>query len=197
MALVKFEVKEKFGLKNNSNVVIVEPIYDEMHLTNKGAVASRRIYDESEEEDKLEIYSIDSSGDIVVNIIEELDKQGVDNVLEYWQGNDNLFLFQYSNYDTMELMGVFNQYGQVIIKPEYDEIELISENLMLCFHGAHYDEYDSLGVKNYGNKLFNINGKQIEEESIKDYEELDDGEILFIINSGSKFTTDKYGDVIK
>lgn len=197
MPLNKFESEDKWGLKNNSDKIIVEPIYDSIFLAKNGAVASIHIYEEHDDYGKLIIFSIDSSGDKIANITKELEKQGIEKVLEFWQLNENLFAFQYLHWNSMELTGVFNQYGQLIIKPDYDEVELISENLLLCFHGEHYEEYDELGNKNYGKKLFNVNGDKIEDESIKDYEELENGEFLFITDSERKIYTNKFGRVKK
>jgi hypothetical protein len=143
----------------------------------------------------LEIFLIDSTGDSVVNINEELERQNIDNIIEFWQLNENLFSFQYSDYDTLELMGVFNENGKIIINPEFHEITLISDKLLLCFHGEHYEEYDSLGNKNYGQKLFNTFGDKIEFESIKDYEELENGKFLFEKTSQRKFKTNEFGKI--
>jgi hypothetical protein len=169
MPLIKFKEKQKYGLKNSTELTIVKPVYDNLFLSRNGAIVSEHIYKEIEDNEVLQIHFIDSSGDIVVNITKELERQNIDNIIEFWQLNENLFSFQYSDYDSLELMGVFNEKGEIIINPEFDEITLISEKLFLCFHGAHYEEYDSLGNKNYGQKLYNIFGEKIEAESIQDY----------------------------
>lgn len=197
MPLTKFKVKEKYGLKNNSDLTIVSPVYDSIFLSRNGSILSEYIYQEIEGNEILHIHLIDSSGDFVVNITQELKRQNIDYINEFWQLNENLFSFQYSDYDSLELMGVFNERGEIIINPEFDEIRLISEKLLLCFHGAHYEDYDSLGNKNYGQKLYNIFGKKIEAESIQDYEETENGEFIFETTSKVKFKTNEFGKIEK
>lgn len=195
MPLKKFEIGRKWGLKNTSDKIIVEAKFDEIHLISNVALASYYELDENEDYEKLVILSFDLSGDIMFNISKELDKQGIDNVIEFWHIKDRMFGFQYSDWDSMELSGVFREDGQVIIEPNYDEIELISDYLILCFHGEHYEEFDELGDKNYGHKLYDFDGEKLENESIKEFEEIENDDLEFITISNRKFITDKYGRI--
>lgn len=195
MPLIEFELDGKLGLKNASGKVIVETKYDSFIHTTNAIIALHYVYDEDDDCDRINLTALDFSGDLVCDISDELNKQGVDNVLEIWQIKDSLIGFQFSDYDSLELTGVFDEKGQIIIAPDYDEIELISDNLLLCFHGEHYNEFDDLGFKNYGNKLFDLYGNRLEGESIEEYEEIAGGEMEFITTSGRKFITDRFGRV--
>jgi hypothetical protein len=174
----------------------LKPIYDDIFLSRNGAVISKNIYKKEVDNEVLEIYLLDASGDIVINITKELERQNGDIrcIIEFEQLNDYLFEFQYPNWDSLELRGVFNEKGEIIIKPEYDEIELISETLLLCFHGEHYEACDSLGNKNYGQKLYNVFGEKLEYESINNFEELEDGRFLFQTTSKNEFIVSEFGE---
>ena len=190
MPLIKFEFNNLYGLKNSANLVLVEPIYDELYLTNTGAVVCKFNVDDHA---RNEILALDASGDTVVDIAEKLRQQQVDNILEVDQLNKSLFTFMYSNYESLELTGVFNDRGEELIPPVFDEIEVFSDHLLLCFHGAHYEEYDALGDRNYSKKLFDINGNQLINASIIDYEELADNQLKFITDGNLEIITDKFG----
>jgi hypothetical protein len=197
MPLIKFEVNEKWGLKNASDKIILDAIFDSIHITRHYAVTSHNEYNQEADYEKLMLTSFDLHGDIAVNISKELEKQGVDNILSFWHLKDGLFVFQFSDWDSMELSGVFDENGQIIIKPKYDEIELISDYHILCFHGEHYEEYDELDNRNYGHKLYDLDGNKLEDESIKEFEELENGEYKFVTISNRKLITDKYGRIKK
>jgi hypothetical protein len=173
----------------------LKSIYDDVFLSRNGAVISKNIYKKEVDNEVLEIYLLDASGDIVINITKELERQNGDIrcIIEFEQLNDYLFEFQYPNWDSLELRGVFNEKGGIIIKPEYDEIELISETLLLCYHGAHYKACDSLGNENYGHKPYNVFGEKLEYESINYFEELEDGRFLFETTSKNEFIVSEFG----
>lgn len=194
--LTTFQKDGQYGLKNSSDITVVEPIYDEIHISADAIVASRFELDQEDEEKKvLDILNL--SGRIDLEATKKLSEHDIHPILEFWPLGSDLFGFQYSNWDSLELTGVFNAKGQLVISPDYDEVELISDHLLLCFKGEHYEEYDSLGVKNYGQKLFNSDGQKLEAESISEFEELENGDFKFKTVLGEEFTLTKEGRKLK
>jgi len=198
MPIIKFKEEDKWGLKNSAGTILVSPLYEEVYITENGAVASEYIYDETEDTEVIRIIAFDNAGDKTATISEELAKQNIDRVLDFWQLTPNLFGFQFSNWDSRELCGVFNSSGQIVISPEFDEVGMLafSEHILTCYHGAHYEEYDGQGIKNYGQKIFDQFGNPIVAESIKDFQDLENGEHSFVTDSGRQFKTNKYGKTI-
>jgi len=109
---------------------------------------------------------------------------------------NSIFCFLYSNWDGMELLGAFDDHGNLIARPQYDDIDAISDYLLLCTNAGRYDMFDEFGDFSEGIKLYNIYGEKLDPNAIKYYEELPNGEFIFETTISSKFKTDRFGNKI-
>lgn len=116
--------------------------------------------------------------------------------MEAYPLNSELRVITFQDLDSLELFGVTNEVGRLLIKPEYDEFDILPNGLVTAFHGAHYDEYDGDANQLYGRKVFNECFELISNSSLKDYEVDDYKSLTLYFKNGETVYTDWDGNII-
>lgn len=109
-----FSQKNKFGLKNDAEEIIIEPIYEKMIRLGDDAYIIRK---------KNKFGIINSCGEILV---------------EPKYLHADRFFDKYVKLGNTNDYGVFNNKGETLLAPEYTSIELLSNNMLLTLKNYKY-----------------------------------------------------------
>tara|TARA_R100000908_G_scaffold61985_2_gene40754 strand:+ start:13973 stop:14569 length:597 start_codon:yes stop_codon:yes gene_type:complete len=186
-----YEVNEAYGLVNDSGIRLTLPIYESIEIFNEficGVILN---------EDGSEVHYLDHSGDLIANLNETLPDKYTGTVIEAYPLDNELRTIMYSNWDSMELFGVTNQMGKLLIEPEYAEFEVLPNGLIKSFHQAHYSEYDADANKLFGHKIHLRNGDLLSKDIFDDYDEMSlYGHVILIFKNGKMIKTSSTGEIL-
>ena len=193
MPISAYQNGELYGLKNSNGRIILDPVYESFEIYKEFICGRLKTNDDNEE-----IHYIDHSGDILANLNKTLPDTYYGAVIDAYPLNETLRVIIFRDWDSLELSGLTNEFGQLLINAEYDEFDMLPNGLVTAFHGAHYEEYDADYNELYGKKVFNRFFNLLSNSALDDYE--DDGcnsKLTLYFQNGDIIVTDWNGNIIR
>jgi Leucine-rich repeat (LRR) protein len=194
MPLKVFEKNGKYGLKNKSEVIVIEPEFDEI-VEGESSFLAINYNEKDDEQATLEVISLDPWGDYIASISDSMRNNGYPDFGEIYHLCKDLYVFMTQEYSGSDVNGLFNKYGVIVLQPKFDEIHEIEERVLLGFYSMRSHDFETDWEQDGTFVLFDIHGRLLWEAPVTGGYEIegDDDDLIFDTYHNEKILVDKNG----